>query len=124
MSSEADFRTRVLDTLTSAGVDLGTYHVPDVGATPAIWVGDPPEGTTIASGLEVLVGVSRKPTYISTFGGNVALKNWTLRIVNHGGGDLDAAMDAIDWAFSPGTPQFIDEVGDIAEQVVFTILAD
>ncbi|GAA3995221.1 hypothetical protein GCM10022631_01730 [Deinococcus rubellus] len=124
MSTHLEFRETLLATLADHGVSLGTYHVPELGDQPALWVGDPPEGTTIDSGLEVLIGNTKRPELVSTFGGNVKLEYWQLRIVNHGDGDLEGAMDAVDDAFSPETPKYIPEVGDIAEQVLFSILDD
>lgn len=115
-------------------VALGEYTLPNGATTPAITVGDPPDGTTV-SGLEVVIYPAPKPNIVNTFGGNINIKSWLVRIVNHpyppdelqpaGAGDLDAAMDAITDAF-PGmpTPQLIEEAGDIAEQVLFTIPDD
>lgn len=124
MSGAASFRARVERVLAEANITPGTYSVPDLGPTPALWVGEPPEGTTLEAGLEVLIGETPQTQVISTFGGSIKLQSWALRLVNHGGADLEGAVDAIIDAFNPPTPRFIDEVADIAEQVLFSIPDD
>ncbi|KQR33121.1 hypothetical protein [Deinococcus sp. Leaf326] len=118
----AELRARVEAALT--GVQLGEYRFPGGQTAPALYVGDPPKGTT-ASGLEVLIYPTPKPRIISTFGGGINLKSWQVRIVNHDDGDLDGAMDAMGDAFdNMPTPQLIPEAGDIAEQMLFSIPDD
>lgn len=128
----AEFRAQVEAAL--ADVVLGVYTLPNGESTPAVYVGDPPEGTTV-SGLEVMIYPTPKPRIVNTFGGNLNIKSWQVRVINHpyppgvpvpeGGNDLDAAIDAITDAF-PGmpTPQLIEEAGDIAEQVLLTVPDD
>lgn len=119
-----DLRQRVEQALKAAGVELGTYHTPEQGDLPALHVGDPPEGTTV-DGLEVVISPRPHSTVVSTFGGSIQVKRWRVRLVKHDEtADIEAATDALVDAFAAPTPQFIDEVGDIAEQVIVTIPDD
>lgn len=111
--------------MADAGVQVGVYHTREMGDIPALYVGDPPKGTTV-DGLEITIHQSSKPRIISTLGGNIVFKDWLVRVIKHDRkADIDAAVQAIAAAFDPvPTPQFIPEAGDIAEQVLFTIPDD
>lgn len=119
-----DLRERVERALADAGVQLGTYHTQALGDVPALYVGDPPEGTTV-DGLEVMIYPQPHSTVVSTFGGSIQVKRWRVRLIRHdAAADLEGATDALVEAFEAPTPQFIDEAGDIAEQVLVTIPDD
>lgn len=119
-----EVRQRVEQVLRDAGVKLGTYHTQEHGDRPALWVGDPPSGTTV-DGLEVVIYPQPHSRVVSTFGGSIQVKRWRVRLIKHDrAADLEAATDALVDAFTAPTPQFIDEAGDIAEQVIVTLPDD
>lgn len=120
-----ELRRRVENALVDAGVKVGTYTLPGGLTTPALYVGDPPQGTT-ATGLEVMILPNPRPRIVSTFGGGINVKSWEIRVVEHtDDADLDGALDALAEAFGPiPTPQLIPEAGDIAEQAIVTIPDD
>jgi len=120
--SALEVRTRVEAALLAAGVPLGTYTLPGGQPTPAISVGDPPQGTT-ATGLEVLISRNPQQRAPDAFQFVGYIEAYPIRLVNRDHVDLEAATNAIAQEFWPfdEDPVLLPESPQTYEQVTFSV---
>ncbi|BDP44847.1 hypothetical protein DAETH_48160 (plasmid) [Deinococcus aetherius] len=116
-----ELREAVEWALADADVVLGTYRYPGGQETPALHVGDPPEGVTVR-GLEILIPATPEPTVISTFAGAITIDHYPVRAVSHDGRTLTPVWQALATAFR-GTPapQVLQATDRYPDQMLVTI---
>lgn len=117
-------RRRVERALAEGGIEVGTYRLPDGTETPAVYVGNPPEGTT-ATGLEVQISPNPKKLGIEAFKYPGMPSAYPVRLLNWAGlpDVLEEATNAIAGYFWPfdETPRLVPVD---PEQYVFALLYD
>lgn len=98
------------------------YTLPGGSETPAIYIGEPPEGTT-ATGLEVLITLNPRQKAPDAFQFLGYIESWPIRLVNRDHVDLEAATNAIAKAFWPfdEDPVLLPESPQTYEQVTFSV---
>ncbi|KQR40747.1 hypothetical protein [Deinococcus sp. Leaf326] len=110
--------------LAEAEIEVGTYRLPDGEETPAVYLGNPPEGTT-ARGLEVVVSPTPKKLGIEAFKYPGMPTAYPVRLVNWDGlpDVLEDAINAIAGYFWPfeETPKSVPVE---PEQYVFALFFD
>lgn len=116
-------RQAVEAALAAGGIEVGTYRLPDGEETPAVYLGNPPEGTT-ASGLEVLIALNPQRQTIDAFI-PLGIRDYPVRLVNWDGlpDVLEDATNAILRRFR----MFGDEPALVPadpEQVTFSLTYD
>lgn len=126
-ASIAELRARIEQALADAAVPIGTHHWPataDVEAyeTPAIWVGQVPEGVTV-DGLEVLISESSDPQILRTFAGTVTIDRYPVRLVAHEGKHLTEAFRALAQAFGNrmSPPDVLQGTDRYPDQMLVTV---
>jgi len=122
--SALTIRTQINEALATGGIVIGTARFQTGDETPAINVGDWPEGTTVA-GLEVLIASTPKPVQLDTSAYLGSIPNWPVRIVNWSGtADLEDVVNAIAETFFPfgEDPRVLEASPDYPEQVTFTVI--
>lgn len=116
-----ELREAVQAALRDADVTLGTYRYPGGQTTPALYVGDPPEGVTV-TGLEVLIPATPESTVISTFAGPITIDHYPVRAVAHDGRSLAPVWQALASAFrSTSAPQVLQATDRYPDQMLVTI---
>ncbi|MGY2892752.1 hypothetical protein [Deinococcus sp. UYEF24] len=120
-----ELRAQVEEALASEGVEVGTYTYLGGGTSPAICVGDPPEGTSV-TGLEVLIARNPDRSTLPGFEFIGFIEEWPIRFINWGNADLEAAANALAVAFHPlaQDPQILPASPDYPEQLTLKITAD
>lgn len=99
--SALPLRERIEAALRDGDVKLGTATLPNKARTPALTVGDWPEGTTV-TGLEVIVSRNPRQQSIEAFAFVGFIPSFEVRLINWSGReDLEAASNAIAAAFWP-----------------------
>lgn len=122
------FREQIEQALGDAGVQLGLYHWPldDQGGliaqqTPALFVGEPPEGVTV-EGLEVLIPETPEMKVIPTFAGAVTIDTYPVRAVSHDGRSLKPVWEALANAFKGvQRPEVLQATDRYPDQIVIRI---
>lgn len=122
MSGAETVKDRLLAALAEGEVELGEYRLPKGSVAPAIYVGEPPEGTT-ATGLEVLIARNPRQVAPEAFQFLGYIEVWPVRLINRGHQDLEAATNAIAQAFWPfeENPVLLPEGPETFEQVTFSV---
>lgn len=123
MNPRLELRERLLAVLTGP-LAPGTAILPGGQTTPAITVGDWPEGTTV-TGLEVLIGSTPRQRAIDAFEFLGYVEVWTVRLVNwQNAVNLEDAANAVAAEFWPldADPQVIPENSLVPEQVVLSVV--
>lgn len=116
-----EFRDLVARALADAGIELGTHHWPGENATPALYVGEPPDGVT-AEGLEVLIPSTPEMTVITTFAGPITIDHYPIRAVAHDGRSLKPVWAALATAFrKTGLPQVLQATDRYPDQILIPI---
>lgn len=124
MTTHAELlRERLERAFQTADVPLGTATFQNGSITPALNVGDWPDGTTV-TGLEVIV--ARTPTLqsIDAFAFLGLVPSYTLRLINWSGTeDLEAATNAIAEEFWPlaEEPRLLPETPRTPEQLTLAV---
>ncbi|WP_295818018.1 hypothetical protein [uncultured Deinococcus sp.] len=120
-----ELRDRIEAALGDAGVPLGTALVNDT-PTPAIVVGDWPEGTTV-TGLEVVIRATPNQETIAGFEFIGFVRSYRVRLINWSGTEnLEDACNALAGAFWPlaEDPAVIPQSPDYPEQVTLALNPD
>lgn len=122
--SAGEVREKVEAALAAADIELGTYHLPGGETTPALWVGNPPEGTT-AEGLEVQINPNPKQVSIDAFTFVGMPRAYLVRLANWD--DLpDILKDATNaiaqalWPFED-EPRLVPALPPTPELVLFSV---
>jgi hypothetical protein len=125
LPTTSELRAQVEEALASSGVDVGTYTYPGGATAPAIYVGDPPEGTSV-TGLEVLIARNPDRSTLPGFEFIGFIEEWPVRFINWGNADLEEAANALAVAFYPlaQDPQILPASPDYPEQLTLKITAD
>jgi len=115
-------KARLVASLAAAGVQLGEYTLPGGSKTPAIFIGEPPKGTT-AHGLEVLTSLNPQQKAPDAFQFVGYIEAYPIRLVNRDLVDLEAATNAIAQSFWPfdEDPVLFPESPQTYEQVTFSV---
>lgn len=122
--SALTIRTQIAQALAAGEIQVGTARFQTGDETPAINVGDWPEGTTV-QGLEVLIADTPKMVQLNASAYLGSIANWPVRIVNwNGAADLEAVVNAIAETFFPfgEDPRVLEASPDYPEQVTFTVI--
>lgn len=121
----ADLRARVIAALNAENIPLGTAVVGGID-TPALVIGDWPEGTTVR-GLEVVISATPTQETIPAFEFVGFLRAYPVRLINWSGQEnLEDASNALAAAFWPlaEDPALIRESADYPEQVTLSLTVD
>ncbi|WP_339096191.1 hypothetical protein WDJ50_02560 [Deinococcus sp. VB142] len=106
---------------------LGTYTLPSGDSVPALWLGDPPEGTTV-SGLECLISPNPRRDTVEAFQYLGAPLAYPIRLVNNAAeaDALDIAVNVLAAHFWPfwDDPVLLQATADIPEQTTLSLLYD
>jgi hypothetical protein len=118
-------RAQVEAAFEASQVQIGVYTFPGGQTSPAICVGDPPEGTSV-TGLEVLIARNPDRTTLPGFEFIGFIEEWPVRFINWGNADLEDAANALALAFHPlaQDPQILPASPDYPEQLTLKITAD
>lgn len=119
-------RRRIEQALATAGVVLGTARHKDGTTTPALVVGDWPEGTTV-EGLEIILSRNPQQQPVPGFDYMGFIRSWPVRAVNHSGReDLEAVANALAEEFWPlwAGPDLLPATTDYFEQMTLEVVAD
>lgn len=114
-------REAVETALRENDILLGEYRWSTGQRTPALYVGEPPEGVTV-SGLEILIPETPETDVLPTFAGAVSIDRFPIRAVSHDGKSLSPVWMALAGAFKGlEAPQMLQATDRYPDQMLIRI---